>query len=107
MYISRAFKAVPVNKLEKPGTEKAKIRKHNNNILKMTSKEQGLQEEPVEYWVSTPTPLLTQQAASIGTRQMPLNVAPVKKVCKQYLKCNNCNINVIAQIPDFIDTDHV
>ncbi len=43
MYKSRAFNAKPVNKLEKPGTEKAKIGNHNNNRWNMTSKEQGLQ----------------------------------------------------------------
>ncbi len=31
----------------------------------MTSTEQGLQEECVEYWVSMPTPLLPQLATSI------------------------------------------
>ncbi len=30
MYKFRAFKVEPVNKLEKPGKEKAKIHKHNN-----------------------------------------------------------------------------
>ncbi len=30
MYKCRAFKAEQMNKLEKPGTEKAKIYKHNN-----------------------------------------------------------------------------
>ncbi len=34
--------------------------------------EGGLQEEPVEYGVSMPSPQLTQQAASIGTSPMPL-----------------------------------
>ena len=38
--------------------------------------ERGLQEEPVEYRVSTPLPQLTQQAASIGTSPMPLNEVP-------------------------------
>ncbi len=34
--------------------------------------EGGLQEEPVKYGVSMPSPQLTQQAASIGTRPIPL-----------------------------------
>ncbi len=34
--------------------------------------EGGLQEKPVGYGVSIPSPQLTQQAASIGTSPMPL-----------------------------------
>ncbi len=36
--------------------------------------EGGLQEQPVEYGVSMPSPQLTQQAASIGTSPMPLKL---------------------------------
>ncbi len=81
----------------------------------MTSKEQGLHEEPVGYWVSTPTPLLTQQAAFIGPDQCLLMLFfPIYCFCKiryvsctrnaQYIKINNCDINVIAQVPDCINT---
>ncbi len=34
--------------------------------------EEGLQEEPVEYGISMPSPPLTQQVASIETSPMPL-----------------------------------
>ncbi len=34
--------------------------------------ERGLQEEPVEYGVSLPSPQLNQRSASIGTSTMPL-----------------------------------
>ncbi len=46
------------------------------NITKVTESklcmERGLQEEPVEYWFSMPSPQLTQQVASIGTCPMAL-----------------------------------
>lgn len=50
MYKSNAFKMTPVNR-------KAKIHQYNNKKLHMTSKEQGIQEELVEFEVSTRTPL--------------------------------------------------
>ncbi len=37
--------------------------------------EGGIQEEPVEYGVSMPSPQLTQQVASIGTRSSLLWMA--------------------------------
>ncbi len=52
MYKSGEFKTQSVKKLEKPKTEKAKSHIHSNNRCNMTSKEQGFQEEPVEYWLS-------------------------------------------------------
>ncbi len=39
MYKSRAFKAEPVNKFEKPETEKANIHNRTNKKWNMTSKE--------------------------------------------------------------------
>ncbi len=46
------------------------------NVTKVNESKQcmegGLQEEPVEYGVSMPSPQLTQQVASIGTSPMPL-----------------------------------
>ncbi len=48
MYKFRAFKAEQVSKLEAWGTENSKIRNHNGKRWKMTSKEQGVQEEKTQ-----------------------------------------------------------
>ncbi len=49
--------------------------KGNKSEIKYKAMERGLQEEPVEYGVSMPFHQFTKQAASMGTRPMPLNVS--------------------------------
>ncbi len=86
------------------------LQKHDIIKEHTISKKQGFQREHVEYWVSKLTPLLTQQAASISSNQVSLNVVPFvnKKYinCTQNVKINNYNISIITQVLHFIDTNH-
>ncbi len=58
--------------LEAAGDKGQRIKKVTKVNKSKQCTEGGLQEEPVEYGVSMPSPQLTQQAASIGTSPMTL-----------------------------------
>ncbi len=58
--------------LEAAGDKCQRIKKVTNVNENKQCMEGGLQEEPVEYGVSMPSPQFTQQAASIGTSPMPI-----------------------------------
>ncbi len=110
MYNSRSFKAQSVN-----NSEKAKIHIHNNKRWNMTSKEQGLQEElvSIEFWclllysLNRWRPLVPAQCLLMMFLTISVFCKWVCKLESKYklININNCNIYVVAQVPDVIDTN--
>ncbi len=72
MQVQNKQDRIDIKTLEAAGEKGQRIKKVPKVNENKQCMEGGLQEEPIEYGVSMPSPQLIQQAASIGTSPMPL-----------------------------------